>query len=295
MRMKSEMLAASSSVSAQALLLPLLLLCFCASLATASCPFCFNGKLRDGTCICECNLKYLPPTCLYQALDDVTVTFVLNYSAATFSSELFQGAVERVTAGVQTYFVSATDVAKFNAMRVMLTMPGYLVSRILTSVQYVDPWVKEFSVMGVYPNTPDQPAKGDPLDVVLFQQGSIIISVTGIVWLGSALVLVLLALCVESSCSSNTTEEEGFSLRRGRKRKVAPEGDKLTSSKYAVEREPVGSRDASPVRHDSSPFSPTHDPTRQQQQEVPGSGRSKLIFKSKQAARNQNDLRLEDC
>jgi hypothetical protein len=210
----------------------LLLLPSCSSAAVA-CPFCFNGKTAIGTCICECKGKYLAPTCHFEALDDVTLSFTLNFTAAKFSSELFQNAVERVTGGVQTYFVSATDVPQFKAMRVLLTMPGYTVGRVLTSISYRDAWTLQWGVMGAYPLTPEQAAQPSPLDFVLLQSGSVTISVMGVVWVGSALVLVLLVMCIESSWSTNTSEELGFSILRGRKRKVAPE----TSERYEARSE----------------------------------------------------------
>ena len=205
------------------LCLLLLVALFSTDCWAASCPFCF-GKLLPGTCACECSGKYLPPTCLFTALDDVTLTFTVNKSATSFSSELFQNAVELVTGGVQTYFVAARDVPSFHAMTVQLTMPGYTVQRVLASIAYGDPWTKQYAVIGAYPATPQQPSRGSSFDYILYQGNTVTISAMGVVWVGSALVLVLLVVFIDGSWLTNTTDEIGFSLLRGRRKKrVAPE------------------------------------------------------------------------
>lgn len=176
----------------------------------ASCPFCFNGKITDTACKCECQLGYLPPTCSFTALENVTVYFTLNLSASQFSASMFKDAVERVIGiDARTVFVSAADVARFQATSVLVEMPGYAVERVVASaVRHGDPWALEWGVMSVFPVTPDPPSKPLSLDYVLYGQGSDTqVTLLGIIWVGSAAGLVTVALCLDSTCTSNAEEE----------------------------------------------------------------------------------------
>ena len=178
----------------------LLSVCLVDVVCGASCPFCINGKLASGSCDCLCRGGYLGPFCSFRAADAVTIDVAVNRSIDQFQSGLFMDAVSGSCPGVNVSFLYATSVPKFASIVVRITLPGYAVQRLLTSIAFKDAWVGQYKVIGAYPTTPQPQAPAWKYDYILASTPTFVVSVSGVGWLAGAIGLVFVVAFLENCC-----------------------------------------------------------------------------------------------
>lgn len=204
-------------------------LCWISTAVTCNC---FNGRQVGRTCECSCDSGYLGPTCTFGVTDTVEVVFSLNMSTSNFVSETFVNATS-FAASAPCSFVSAKNVSRFFATMCTVSLPGYAVSRLMTSVAYKDPWTEEYSVMSAAVVTPSTTVASSSIfniDYTFYQQGNITVTLSGVLYLAAAAVLVVLLVGVETSLSTNVEEnrmlssklDRSSSGRGGKKREKVP-------------------------------------------------------------------------
>lgn len=202
------------------------------AIATAvTCPSCNNGRrIHSETCECGCTGAYLPPTCTFTAADpSVRMIFYLALPTFNYSIDLLNDAVayavdnSKTAATLPLTFVRAGDSFQTYSY-VVVGVPGYGVARVLDAVSHRDPWVDQYRILSAHMFGSD--GSGDDgssglfdLDRVVYAQGNIIITISGVMWLVAVLVLVIVLVCVENCLTKNTEEyimESGGSLKRAR-------------------------------------------------------------------------------
>jgi hypothetical protein len=201
----SRLLIGAALQRAPMLLTPLIVLVFLTPSpisAAISCPFCENGKLQDGSCTCLCKGNFLGPQCSFTALDQVVLDMYLNRSISTFQSSRFMPAVGTACPGANVTYLYARAITNFSCVLVRIEVSGFVVSRLLTSIAYRDPWVVEFDVVAGYPVTMMPVASSGLLDLVLVSTPSFSVTVSAAGWLAGVFALVFLAAFCESSCLS---------------------------------------------------------------------------------------------
>lgn len=192
---------------------------------------CFRGQpVSSRSCDCACDAGFLAPTCTFGVADSVEIIFYLNVSSDEFQSELFANATA-FAAAAEALFLRAKNISKFRVTSCTVSIPGYAVSRLLTSVEVRDPWVAEYRVVSAHVVTPSprvasKTTFGVSFDQVLYDSPSFIITINSILWFVLAAVLCLLLIGIEETLSTNTeaiVEPGSLRHRRSSRRLIRKE------------------------------------------------------------------------
>jgi hypothetical protein len=177
------------------------------SVGAVSCNCYYGHVISSQSCECSCNSGYLGPTCSFTVSDTVSIQFSLNMTASEFVAELFTNAVTYAASATAT-FVYATNVTAFNKVRATVTLPGYAVSRLISSVTYRDPWVSQYGVVSASVVTPSTATDSSEFnyDHTFYQSGNITITLMGVVFLAAAIVLTI-GLLVVANLGINNEED----------------------------------------------------------------------------------------
>ena len=153
---------------------------------------CYFGVVvvSEPQCECECDSGFMLPRCQFKAAEDARVQLYINRTILRFSGSALEAGINdgALTEEARIYLIE--KLTAFDKLAVIILIPGFAVQRLLDAVESRQPWAQLLDIESAYVMVRPLSKRSSVFEkMVIYESGSIVITVDGIAWILSGALL----------------------------------------------------------------------------------------------------------